>query len=226
MIFLDCMNASNYDWMGRSKQINGRVNLKQGSKIWLEWRAQGIGSSDAAVVMGLDPCRDANDLLLDKIGKGKPIKSNPAMERGSKFEGAARATFFFDNNVECEPGEFIHQQYDFIRASLDGVNREAGFFAEIKYMGLKNWQMIFDSKKPLPHHMIQMQHQFAVTGLPLCYYVAYTLTEDFRMIDKIQYVKIAPDLDYINNQLIPAEIKFWDLVTLEKEKKCKTNNGH
>lgn len=192
--------------------------MQQGSEIWHNWRMQGIGSSDAPVIMGKDPYRDIEELLLDKCGKAKPRKTNPAMERGTKFEGAARGIFYFDNDLDCEPAEFVHGQHDFIRASLDGYNFEAGFFAEIKYMGLKNWGKIKLEQQPLPHHWIQIQHQFAVTGLPLCYYTAYTLTEDFRAIDKIQYLKLTPDYVYINQELIPAELKFWDLVTLTKRR--------
>jgi predicted phage-related endonuclease len=33
---------------------------------WLEARRNGIGGSDAAAICGLDPCRSAFELLLDK----------------------------------------------------------------------------------------------------------------------------------------------------------------
>jgi hypothetical protein len=43
-----------------------QVHLKQGSQEWLEWRHDGIGASDAAVIMGENPWKDAEALLIQK----------------------------------------------------------------------------------------------------------------------------------------------------------------
>ena len=42
------------------------VPLEQGSAAWLEWRGQGIGASDAPIVMGESPFMSAEELLREK----------------------------------------------------------------------------------------------------------------------------------------------------------------
>ena len=36
---------------------------------WLEYRKQGIGGSDAAAIMGLNPWKTAMDVWLEKVGE-------------------------------------------------------------------------------------------------------------------------------------------------------------
>lgn len=162
--------------------------------------------------MGCDPYRTREELILDKLGMGQPIKTNPAMELGSKWESAARALFFFEHDVECDPAEVIHPDYNFIRASLDGYNADLGFFLEIKYMGQKNFDKASAKRAIQKHHDVQVQHQFLVTGLNKAYYVPYTLNSDKTKIESIAYIEQEPSTNFIYNDLLPALKLFWDEV--------------
>ncbi|MGE0822858.1 MAG: lambda-exonuclease family protein [Candidatus Binatia bacterium] len=48
------------------------VPLEQGSLTWLEWRGQGIGASDAPIVMGEISFRSAEELLREKQASFEP----------------------------------------------------------------------------------------------------------------------------------------------------------
>lgn len=187
--------------------------MNQGSEEWLGWRSKGLGSSDASVVMGIDPYRSREDLFLDKTGRGKPVTVNEAMRLGIKFEGSARALLYFEFGFEFEPHICNHPDLPFIRASLDGYTDEKSLLAEIKYMGLKNFEKIQETQWPLDHHYPQVQHQLLAKGLKEAVYVPYTLAPCKSKIDKIQFVPIVRNESYINNQLLPALITFWNEVT-------------
>ncbi len=189
--------------------------MEQQSDGWHTWRSMGIGSSDAPAVMGVCPYRSRKELLLDKLGRGKPFKSNPAMQLGVKFEPVARALSYFDMDIEFEPATLIHPDLDFVRASLDGICNQTKTIAEIKYMGVKNFIKCAETLSALEHHYPQVQHQLAVTGFKLAYYIPYTLTENKREIDKIAYIKVDRDDQYIE-RLLTLEKEFWNEVVHQR----------
>lgn len=183
--------------------------MQQGTTEWHSWRGQGIGSSDAAVIMGCDPYRSYEDLILDKLGHGKPFVTNPAIELGKKWEGAAREIFNFKMEMECLAKTFTHKKYEFMRASLDGWCEEC--FIEIKYVGQKKFDDAKKHGKIPEHHMVQMQHQHLVSDLLRSHYVCYTLDAG-RVINKFHSIPVFYDEDYIRDKLIPAELKFWEVL--------------
>ncbi len=180
----------------------------QGSDSWLEWRRGGIGSSDAPCVMGCDPYRSRNDVLLEKLGQGKPVIVNIAMELGTKWEPAARALHYFETGLEMEPAELVHPEFSYLRASLDGY-LEGDHFLEIKYMGEKNFDLIAKTQTPLEHHWVQIQHQCLVTGMDRCTYIPYTLSEDKKSIARIQYVTVKAEPSYCYETLAFTLTEFW-----------------
>lgn len=107
-------------------------NLAQGSSEWLEWRTQGIGSSDVASIMGVNKYKTVRELWLDKTKRAEPFKGNEFTERGSRLEKFARDLYEWDYGVEMVPHTFVHPVYPFIRASCDGFNKEKNYGIEIK----------------------------------------------------------------------------------------------
>lgn len=192
--------------------------MEQGTNEWHQWRGRGIGSSDAAVIMGCDPYRTYEDLILDKLGIGKPFVTNPAIELGKKWESAAREIFNFKMDLELAPVTQSYLEKDFIRASFDGY--DAANFIEIKYVGQKKFSDAIKHNKVPEHHWVQMQHQHIVALSPThfrpdkmtAYYVPYTLNENKTAIDKIHFVEVPRDHEYISASLLPAELKFWEVL--------------
>lgn len=141
---------------------------------WLEWRRQGIGSSDAttvAVGAGLVSApkwmqpEGLQRLYWDKIGLGGPEKSTTsAMQRGIDLEETARAAaeshlgFIAPVNVECKT-------HPFIRASLDGLTLED----EIVEIKVPNDAVVEAASNGLvvDYYQAQLAHQLsAVHGHP------------------------------------------------------------
>lgn len=188
------------------------MTLNQNSEEWHRWRNAGIGSSDAPIIMGVSPYSTPYKLWMQKLGLEKGNAENFVTELGHRFEDPARAQFALETGIEVEPECVEHHEMPQFRASLDGLNAEEKIFVEIKYMGEKNLELVESTKKPLDHHYDQLQHQFLVTGFTRSYYVAYGLNQAKSDISKLVTIEIFPNLDYIQNTLIPKEIEFLKLL--------------
>lgn len=191
--------------------------MEQGSNEWLEFRRQGVGSSDAPVVMGVSPYSNLHELWLDKKGlkQDEPVNGF-VMKLGQEFEPKARARFELETDIEVEPVCLIHSEHNWLRASLDAASIEHGVFAEIKYMGQKNFDLV-KSGVVLKHHWPQIQHQFLVSGFKRGFYVVYTLTEDKKNISNYFCLSVEPDPVYITSLLYPALRTFWTMVENNEE---------
>jgi len=190
-----------------------RNDFDQGTDEWLAYRRCGIGSSDCPVIMGVSPYMSLSELYQDKKGTlVKDNKSDFVLRLGHEFEIKARARFELDTGLEVEPLNVEHAKEPWLRASLDACSLEQKTFAEIKYMGQKNFDLV-KSGQVLEHHVPQIQHQFMVTGFANGYYVVYTLSEDKKAIQEYFCLEVKPDHDYIINKLYPALKDFWQMVT-------------
>ena len=165
---------------------------------WLKWRNEGIGSSDAPVLMGFYDYATPYQLWEEKTGKVKKEDiTNYVMNKGNQLEPIARAKYEMETGRSMPAGQFEHHEFNFLRATMDGYNNKRGI--EIKYVGKDH--------KPIPgKHMAQIQHQFIVTGAEIIDYV--TITDDRT----IKITKQQPDQKYIMDYLQRA-IAFWNLVT-------------
>ncbi len=174
---------------------------------WLMWRRNGIGSSDAPVIMN---DRHMGDNLLNKweekvLGKVKP--DNIFMMHGRANEEPARQSFEAKMGLSVFPGNVESSDTSWLRASLDGIDVEGKTLVEIKCAGKKDHSVALSKKIP-EKYIAQCQHQLAVTGLPGMYYYSY---HDFKGV----IVEVARDEKYIK-ELLTKEQAFWDLV-LAKE---------
>lgn len=93
---------------------------------WHKGRAKGIGGSDVASLLGLNPYKTNLELWQEKTGRKKPedISQKPYVIYGKKAEEYLRELFKLDYpqyEVTHRPYDLhIHNDFDFIRASLDG----------------------------------------------------------------------------------------------------------
>ncbi len=53
---------------------------------WLEARRQGVSGTDISVLLGVNPYRSVDDLILDKLGIGKKFEGNAATRAGQRLE--------------------------------------------------------------------------------------------------------------------------------------------
>lgn len=171
---------------------------------WHEWRSQGIGSSDAAVIMnGKHFGKDLSQLWEEKVLGVPSTKDNPSMQRGRELEEVARLRFEEALNVAVFPRNVEHPEKSWMRASLDGICLDDSVMVEIKCPG-KEDHLVAVNKKVPEKYIAQCQHQLAVTGLDKMYYYSFDGSKGV-------IVEVPRDQKYID-EMIAKEKEFWDLV--------------
>ncbi len=179
--------------------------LLQGSPSWLKWRQDGIGASDSAALLGVDPYgMTPRKLYFEKI---EPLARSSDLEpehlrAGHEIEAMVRATHEFDTGEDWPSACFEHPEFNFIRASLDGWNGTT--VLEIKLvMGA-----VIGTPVP-PSHMAQCQHQMLVTGSEKVIYIRHA-----RSTGKTEKIEIVSDRN-MQRDILSACWKFWESVTLK-----------
>ena len=127
-------------------------------EAWLEWRREGIGASDAPVIMEVSPYTTVYQLWEEKVF-GATEKSNYAIDRGNRIEPLAMNYFMEQTGITVEQQVLAtHSEHTWMRASLDGYNRDLGILVEAKScMNLPS--------EVREDHWVQVQHQMAVVDL-------------------------------------------------------------
>ncbi len=173
---------------------------------WLEHRKQGIGGSDAAAILGMNPWRTPMDVWLEKTGEfTRNDEENEKMYWGTVLEDIVAREFMARTGLKVRRRNAIlkHKQYPFMIANVDRlvVGQSAGL--ECKTAGqysADNWAV------GVPDYYIpQVQHYMAVTGHKVWYVAVLIGGQEFK------YYKVARDDSFIR-ELIQAETAFWKLV--------------
>lgn len=184
------------------------ISTKGMPKIeWLLERQKGIGGSDVAAVMGVNPWRTALDVYYEKISE-EPIERPETlpMKYGRYVEGIV-AKFYAEqsgNIVHNDNKIRIHPKYNFLRANIDRIIITEGKFPgilEVKstsFQGLKKWD---DGDYPLPA-WLQMQHYFGVSGYDWGAFAIIADNREFRVFN------VHPDKELIA-LIEEGMIKFW-----------------
>jgi putative phage-type endonuclease len=137
-----------------------------------EWRAerrQGLGGSDAPVVLGLSPWKQPFTLWGEKIGRlEEPVLDSDAVEMGKILEPAILRRYQqkTGRTARAWPGTLIVQNsgVDWLRATPDGLtyddDKGVGL-VQLKSTG-EYWRGEWDEGPPL-HIQAQVQHEMAAT---------------------------------------------------------------
>lgn len=97
------------------------VNLEQGTPEWHAWRAEGIGSSDVAAIMGVSPWCSREQLLEEKL-RGYTVADNWATRRGKAKEPQIVRHMSRVLGAHFVPVCFESDYSAWMRASLDGYD--------------------------------------------------------------------------------------------------------
>ena len=199
---------------------------------WHKGRSKGIGGSDVACLLGYNPHKSNIDLWKEKTGRKQPqdIGKKPCVIYGKKAEDLLRQLFILDYpqyKVTHSPYDLhIHNDYPFIRASLDGelleiLTSNKGIF-ECKTTEIHRPQDWKKWKNQIPmNYFCQVLHYFAVDeDYKFCKLKAQIkskeesgetiLTTKHYHIDRFKHLN---DIE----QIINAEIEFWHYVEADKE---------
>ncbi len=180
---------------------------------WLDVRRTGIGSSDAAASVGLNPYQSQLELWMVKTGRGAalpqvdPNDDSSPMFWGSLLESfvAAHYTKKSGNRVRKINAVLQHPVHAWMLANLD---REVMGSLEVQILecktagmnGAKLW------RDGVPEYVVlQVQHQLAVTSKAAADVAVLVCGNEFRTY------RIERD-DALIARLIELEAKFWDYV--------------
>lgn len=196
---------------------------------WLQERKKGIGGSDAAVILGLNPYKNNIKLWEEKTGKtqAEDISNRPYVKYGTQAEDLLRELFKLDfpqYEVTHEENTIIkHPQYPFLFASLDGqlVDKETGELGilEIKTTNILQSMQKEKWKEKVPdNYFCQVLHYLNVTGYSFAILKAqlkYDYDGEIRLETKhykILRSEFEEDIKYLERE----EIKFWEFVSKDK----------
>ena len=170
---------------------------------WLELRKRGIGGSEAATCVNMNPYSGLLTLYSRKVGLSSEVEDNEAMRLGRDLEQYVADRFMEASGKKVVNDNFfyIDDEYDFLFANIDRkvVGENAGF--EAKTMGGFNGYNIEAGEIP-SHYYVQCQHYCSVMKWD-CIYIGFLVLQR-----GFYWHKIERDEDFIKN-LREAEVDFW-----------------
>lgn len=198
---------------------------------WLEERKKGIGGSDAATILGLNPYKSNIDLWEEKTGRkeAEDISEKPYVQYGTNAEDLLRELFKLDfpqYEVKHEENTIIkHPKYDFLFASLDGtlVNKETGEMGvlEIKTTNILQSMQKEKWKDRIPdNYFCQVLHYLNVTGYSFAVLKAQLkFNYDGNIVLHTRHYYIdRKDVEQDIKLLEKKEIEFWNEYVIKDKK--------
>lgn len=140
---------------------------------WLELRKSGIGSSEVATIVGLNPWETPYQLWRRKLGIDEPKDENFAMKAGHYLEDAV-SRFWSDETgreiIKRSAGDWLIRDNDrpFLQVSPDRtywLTGEKHNDANKGILECKTTQMTVDAEDLPKHWFCQVQYQLGVAGL-------------------------------------------------------------
>lgn len=189
---------------------------------WLEERKKGIGGSDAAVILGLNPYKNNIQLWEEKTGRvqAEDISDRPYVKYGTQAEPLLRELFKLDfpqYEVSHNENTIIkHPKYPFLFASLDGeiVDKETGELGilEIKTTNILQSMQKEKWKEKIPdNYYCQVLHYLNVTGYSFAILKAQLKFDyDGDIVLTTRHYRInRSDVEEDIKELEKAEVEFW-----------------
>ena len=175
--------------------------LHQNTPDWHRWRLEGIGASDAPVIMGEGIFKTPKQLWSIKTKRATEQAAGWAARRGRELERSARRAYERQFETQMEPLCLVHESLDWMRASLDGLSFDGSIVLEIKCpLNLRDRNAAAQGRVPT-HYYGQLQHQLEVSGAEQAHYWSFDGRAGCL-------VKIRPDREYLK-RLVDAEGEFW-----------------
>lgn len=164
---------------------------------WLEARREGIGSSDAPAICGVDRFRSPFTVWAEKSGLLAEEDETPAMRWGRILEEPIAQEYATETGLDVRApiAMYRHDDLDYMLASPDReVFHPDG--TRLKLLEIKTSALRDDWRDGVPDRtVVQVQHQLAVTGdagadvacfvLPSRSFEVYPVERDDELIESI-----------------------------------------
>lgn len=217
-------------------QMRKMQGLEQGTPLWHQSRYTSIGGTESAGLVGA-AYRDSKSLsdamrtfktkgplgtkIPEELLKGGYENEN--MARGKKLEPIAREKYQELMGWATEPICCLHDNYDFVRASLDGLRSDDQVFLEIKCPGLKNhlkFKEIEQIEDPL-YRQLEFANNFnyyryqclwtaIITNSHKCHFVSYN-EEIEGQENQLALIELHQEPEE-QSRLLQRGIEFWEFV--------------
>lgn len=183
---------------------------------WLRERRTGIGGSDAAAVIGVNPWKSRMELWAEKTGlvDQPDLSDNEAIEFGLKLEGIVLDTLAerTGRQVERWPQHQVvrHPEHEWMLCTPDAFQEDPKRGRGIVQAKTTSafQRRAWDGDEPPLHYHVQIQHEMEVTGCTwgtLCCLIG---GQRFAWFDVERN-------DTFIDRLIEQERRFWELVQSE-----------
>lgn len=185
------------------------LHTEWGRAAWLEERRKGIGSSDAAALVGLSKWATPLHVYLEKVGEWNSPETAPK-KAGLRLEQVV-ADWYFDVTGRRpewpDTAILAHPSYPWMLASLDRKvwTGTATWVLELKTAREDSeWGTPGTDEIP-DYYNLQVQHQLAVTGWEVGEVAVLFAGQDFRVYQ-------IPRNEKIISTLIGVEGDFWNRI--------------
>lgn len=178
-----------------------RLNIKQDTPEWLEFRKNHIGASDAPIIMRDSPWTTPYQLWQEKTALAlKEKKMTPAMKRGKELEPMARQKFIEKTGIEVVDVVCQHDSLSWMGASMDGLSSDNKTAVELKCSNAVDHLGAVNKMVPVKYRA-QLQHQMYVLELDHMYYGSFDGSD-------LALVIVDRDEKYLK-ELLLKEKEFW-----------------
>lgn len=177
------------------------IPLVERTPAWWDWRRTGVGSSDAATILGEKRAKSVERLLLEKQHPQPASAGTFEQARSATRERQARAHYCVTVGLAVHPACVQSNARPWQRASLDGLSPDGERVVEIK-CGRAAYATSAARQRPARHHLPQLQHILAVVGLPAMDYWCYCPPHPPLRLE------VRRDAAFIE-RLLAAEEAFW-----------------
>lgn len=187
----------------------------QDREAWLKVRNNGIGGTDASVIMGMSRFKTLHRLWAEKTGRFTPesLDDNEAVHFGALLEEVVADEFSLRTGKKVKRHGLLQSlEHPWMLASVDRlvVGEEAGLECKTaSLMMRREWDDDYGRYGIPDGYYCQVQWYMAVTGMPLWYIACLIGGQHFVM-------KTIPRDDDFISRMVLATNGFWMSVTEDR----------
>lgn len=173
---------------------------------WLKLRTRGIGGSDAAAVVGMNPWKSKVAVFLEKTGQIESEVSGEAAYWGTTLEDVVAKEFTLRTGVKAQRSNklYQHPEHPFMIGNVDRLVTDAQKRRGILEVKTTSAYKASDWEgESIPdHYAIQLQHYMAVLGVDYGHFAVLIGGNQFihRYVERD---------DRVIKYLIEMEAQFW-----------------
>jgi putative phage-type endonuclease len=169
-------------------------------------RLLGVGGSESATAVGLNPYESRVELWQEKRGLVPPFAGNAPTKWGQLLEQVVRQEYAEQTGrvVRLPVALLKHPRVAIAFCHPDGITDDGRLYEGKTARYPDGWGEAGTDEIP-EHYLVQVQHNLAVTSLPVADVAVLIGGQDFRLYE-------VPADRAFQQDILDAEAEFWDYV--------------